>query len=150
MDELDVEKQPYATDKEINYLDEIEKEREKVLAEREALLQESDELKEWLRNGKSQPKTLYILKKNRSRLLGRETQKNAASLSKLRLQKTKINKILSNRKNQENVKIRNLLKRAEIKWEAFFVEAARSYLSGQEFEIISRNATSMVNIRKSD
>lgn len=93
------------------------------------------------------PQTEYEKLEKQRRKLGRDYQKTASEISWV----NKEIKLL-NRKNdlEDNERLKEraaYLAKQHLQWEAFFVEAAREYLSGHEFEVIAKRASSKQQIR---
>jgi len=105
-------------------------------------------------NGEYTDPETFQSARDKLQILGRKDQHLQADLGHITLEKKQLNKeidklekndyVLRMKEVDERIKLRD---RHMINWESFFIESAKNYLSGHEFEIISKMATNMLEIR---
>lgn len=97
------------------------------------------------------PRQEYVHLETQRRHLGRKHQSLAREKSSIGKELKKINRQIDLEERQGVARAANALfkdsEKRHIQWETFFVEAAKEYLSGDEFEIISKRASSKQGIR---
>ena len=135
-------------------IQQLEEQKQAIYAKRVEIDNQILPLKTYLGEAKSRsafgeydnPKRFRSAKASLS-TLGRECQNSQAELSKINFEMKKLN--TEHAKNEDAIREKYLIsnERRMISFEAFFIESAKKYLSGNEFEIISKMATNMMAIR---
>ncbi len=150
-------------------LENLEEKLSKLEVKRAALLEKKGEIRDEMRpirqfiqeakvkaatNGKYTDPETFQSARDKLGILGRKDQHLQNDLRQITLERKQLNKeidklerndyVLRMKEVDERVKLRD---RHMINWESFFIESAKNYLSGHEFEIISKMATNMLEIR---
>ena len=122
-------------------IEKLEEERVLLKGELQDVLGELLLIKEKIDAGKTKE-----LERER-REIGIRQQKIAFRLGEVRAEIKKIYIKSDSMEKRRAETIARAMTKKHIQWESFFIEAAREYLSGNEFEIISKRATSKQQIR---
>ena len=92
--------------------------------------------------------SIYADLKKQQRDVGRNCQAVQLEMGRLGKQIKKLNGEMGKIEDVAGKRIAFSMEQRHLQWESFFVEVARDYLSGHEFEIIAKQATSKLEIRR--
>lgn len=138
----------------IEKIQQLEVKKQTIFAEKVELENQMAPLREYLEMAKSRsafgeyadPKKFRSARATLSHL-GRQTQSIQVECGRIKLELKKLN--MEKYRKEDAIREQYLIsnERRMASFEAFFIESAKKYLSGNEFEIISKMATNMMEIR---